>query len=507
MMVLQILNKDLPVRNLIFVLGEGVLIYAVVLLSTFARSGTANGLLLSSQVLAKAVLIMVVFLTSFYFNDLYKLKVIGSYKALGQRLTRAIGIACIILAFMYYGVPSLLVGSGICFISIVCILLGISWRCGYSYLLKKRILTEKVLLLGSGDLCRKIFSEVAENTNSGYQITGWVTTNGASPQTISSEVPVFKMNGGIYELAGSLMSKKIVVAMDQKRGSLPTEELLRCKMRGIKIFEGESFYEKLTGKILVDQINPSWFIFSEGFRKSWFTRIMKRTTGLILAGLGLLLASPLIGIIVLAIKLDSKGPIIFKQLRCGEGERPFVVCKFRSMIDNAEADSGPAWAQDDDCRVTRVGKILRKYRLDEIPQMWNVLKGDMSFVGPRPERPEFVEKLKKTIPYYSERHAVKPGLTGWAQISYGYGASAEDSLEKLKYDFFYIKNMNILMDLMIIFGTIKVVLNYNGVSQGQSEHKRVQAETHEMFSMPDHPTLSDSLEKCDRTREAIERFI
>ena len=177
------------------------------------------------------------------------------------------------------------------------------------------------------------------------------------------------------------------------------------------------------------------------------------------------------------------------------------------MIENAEADSGPTWAQDDDCRVTRVGKILRKYRLDEIPQMWNVLKGDMSFVGPRPERPEFVEKLKKIIPYYSERHAVKPGLTGWAQVSYGYGASVEGALEKLKYDLFYIKNMNILMDLMIIFRTIKVVLNYNGVSQGHSESKRVQAETYEMFSMPDHPTLSDSVEKCDRTREAIERFI
>ena len=506
-MILRVFNKDLPLRNLIFVCGEGVLIYTVVLVSTSLQLGSFNAFFSSYQVPANALLIMVVFLTSFYFNDLYNLKVTDSYMGLGCRLTKAIGIAFIILALICFGVPSLFSGNGIFALSILFVLLGISWRYAYNYLLRKKMFTEKVLVLGSGRLCRKILDEISESRDSGYQVTGLVSTNSVPALNIASGIPVFNMNGSLYELAESLMSRKIIVAMDQKRGSLPTADLLHCKMNGFKILEGESFYEKLTGKILVEQINPSWFIFSKGFRKSRFTRIMKRTTGLILAGLGLLLASPLIGIIALAIKLDSKGPIIFKQVRCGQGERPFELSKFRSMIDNAEADSGPTWAQNDDCRVTRVGKILRKYRLDEIPQMWNVLKGDMSFVGPRPERPEFVEKLKKIIPYYSERHAVKPGLTGWAQISYGYGASVEDSLEKLKYDLFYIKNMNILMDLMIIFGTIKVVLNYNGVSQGHSEHKRVQAETHEMFSMPDHPTLSDSVEKCDRTREAIERFI
>ena len=233
-------------------------------------------------------------------------------------------------------------------------------------------------------------------------------------------------------------------------------------MRGLTILEGESFYEKLTGRILAENINPSWFIFSEGFRKSKFRKFTKRVTGLLLSSLGLLLTLPLTVIIAIAIKLDSKGPVVYKQKRYGAHGLIFELCKFRSMIDNAEEACGPVWAQDNDCRITRVGKILRKFRLDEIPQMWNVLKGDMSFVGPRPERPEFVKELEQIVPYYSERHTVKPGITGWAQVSYGYGASVEDALEKLKYDLFYIKNMSLLMDFTIILRTIKIVFLGNG---------------------------------------------
>jgi exopolysaccharide biosynthesis polyprenyl glycosylphosphotransferase len=192
------------------------------------------------------------------------------------------------------------------------------------------------------------------------------------------------------------------------------------------------------------------------------TRFVKRITGFVMAGVLVLLTLPLIGIIALAIKLDSKGPVFFKQNRCGVEGRPFKVLKFRSMIDDAEASSGPRWATDDDWRITRVGRILRKYRLDELPQIWNVLKGEMSFVGPRPERPEFVEKLTEMIPYYSQRHTVKPGITGWAQVCYRYGSSVQDALEKLKYDLFYAKNMSLAMDVMIMLKTIKIVLLKSG---------------------------------------------
>jgi exopolysaccharide biosynthesis polyprenyl glycosylphosphotransferase len=226
--------------------------------------------------------------------------------------------------------------------------------------------------------------------------------------------------------------------------------------------EGNSFYEMLTGKLVVKSINPGWLIFSEGFRKSRTRRFLKRSVDLILSFIGLIIFLPIVGIIAILIKLDSKGPVIFSQERVGQNRKIYRIHKFRSMISDAEKECGPVWAGDDDSRITRVGKVIRKWRFDEIPQLWNVLKGDMSFVGPRPEREFFVEDLEKMIPYYRERHTVKPGVTGWAQVCYGYGASVDDAVEKLNYDLFYIKNLSFFMDLMIVLKTIKIVLFRKG---------------------------------------------
>jgi sugar transferase (PEP-CTERM system associated) len=270
------------------------------------------------------------------------------------------------------------------------------------------------------------------------------------------------MNGTLCELARRSGTRKITVAMDERRQRLPVKQLLQCKMNGIDVCQGETLYEELTGKLFIEKLNPSWLIFSDGFRKSPVTRVSKRLTGLVMSIVLLALISPLLGIIAIAIKLDSKGPVFFSQSRCGQDGKPFNVLKFRSMIDNAEAETGPQWASDDDWRITRVGHILRKFRLDELPQIINVLKGEMSFVGPRPERPEFVETLTTKIPYYSERHTVKPGITGWAQVSYGYGASVEAAMEKLKYDLFYVKNMSTALDLLVVFRTIKIILHQSG---------------------------------------------
>jgi sugar transferase (PEP-CTERM system associated) len=382
---------------------------------------------------------------------------------LGLRLTKAIGFASIILAIVYYCIPSLLVGRGIFFISLAFLtLLVVSWRSSYNWILKKKIFTKKIFLLGTGELSRKIFNEVNGHRDSGYQIAGVIPSNSAPVIALSPNIPLFDINGRLCELAESNHISHIVVALDDRRGHLPLHELLRCKMGGITIIEAESFYEKLTGKILAEDIYPSWFIFSKGFRRTRLQRFTKRLTGLTLSVIGLLLTLPLTLIIVIAIKLDSKGPIIYKQKRCGANGWIFELCKFRSMVDNAEEKTGPVWATDDDERVTRVGKMLRKFRLDELPQLWNVLKGDMSFVGPRPERPEFVGELEKIVPYYSERHNIKPGITGWAQVSYGYGASVDAALNKLKYDLYYIKNMSILLDFMIIFKTMKIVIQQSG---------------------------------------------
>ncbi len=463
-MTLRIFKKDLPLRNLLFVIGEGALIYAAVLIAAFLRLDSAS--FLSREVLGKALVIMMVCQTCLYYNELYNLKVTDTALEMGLRLTKAMGIASILLALVYYCIPSLLIGHDIFFITLVfLIILVVSWRFGYYWILKKKMFTEKVMILEGGMLSREIIDEITSRPDSGYQVSAIISANSTSPSASTASsggIPHFSMNQTLCELAESLYIHKIIVAMDEKRGKLPTEELLRCRMNGIQIIEGATLYEELTGKIFVEKLNPSWLIFSDGFNKSSSIRFLKRITGFFVASVCLLLLLPLIGIIALAIKLDSKGPVMFKQGRSGEHGNLFMLHKFRSMIDNAEAACGPIWAKKNDRRVTRVGRILRKYRLDEIPQMWNVLKGDMSFVGPRPERPEFVKKLSETIPYYSVRHTVKPGITGWAQVSYRYGASVEDAREKLKYDLFYVKNMSLVMDLIIIFKTAKIVLLKSG---------------------------------------------
>jgi sugar transferase (PEP-CTERM system associated) len=250
---------------------------------------------------------------------------------------------------------------------------------------------------------------------------------------------------------------RIIVALDERRGKFPLEQLLFCRLKGIPVDDGVAFTEQLAGKLSVESLHPSFLIFSDGFKRSAIFKRLKRGVDIIGSLLSLTLLAPMMLIISLAIRLDSKGPVLYRQERVGEDDKIFNLLKFRSMNIDAE-ENGPVWAEVDDQRVTRVGRVIRKLRLDEIPQMFNVLKGEMSFVGPRPERPFFVDQLKNQIPFYSERHVIKPGITGWAQISYHYGASKEDALEKLKYDLYYVKHMSPVLDLMIVFNTVKIVL-------------------------------------------------
>ena len=255
--------------------------------------------------------------------------------------------------------------------------------------------------------------------------------------------------------------EKIVIALDDRRGKTPIKELMACKLAGLPIVKGDNFFEELTGKVLVEKINPDSIIYSEGFKKSRLITLLKRLVDILAASFGLIISFPCICICSIAIIIDSPGPVFYLQQRVGKKGKPYKLIKFRSMTLNAEKD-GPVWAGKDDSRITKVGSFIRKVRIDEIPQLWNVLKGEMSFVGPRPERPIFVEQLEKIIPYYSLRHNIKPGITGWAQICYPYGASAEDALRKLEYDLYYIKNLSLRMDLWIIFQTIKTVLFQKG---------------------------------------------
>ncbi len=264
--------------------------------------------------------------------------------------------------------------------------------------------------------------------------------------------------GWLLRLARNFNADQLVISLTERRGAFPVEEMLGCKLAGIEVIDAPSFYEQVSHKLLIENITPSWFIFCHGFRVTWMLRLMKRVVDITASLFGLLCFFPLIPFVVLAIKLDSPGPILFRQTRVGEADRPFLVMKFRTMRQDAESKTGAVWSQVDDPRITRVGHFLRKTRLDEVPQLLNILRGDMSLVGPRPERPEFVRTLKEIIPYYSERHYVKPGLTGWAQVCYPYGSSVEDAIEKLRYDLYYIKNISIFFDIYIVARTFSVVL-------------------------------------------------
>jgi sugar transferase (PEP-CTERM system associated) len=371
---------------------------------------------------------------------------------------QSLGVSSIILASLYYLFPALIIGRGIFFISLFLIAWStISWRLLYNYWIKAAHLDQRVLIVGVGGLAQKITQTIVNRKDTGFRVIGFITPDADQIGEKLVNPSVIGSFSQIVDLVKSQRVDRIVVALDDRRGCFPDQQLLYCKLQGMPVQEGVAFFENLSGCLQVEHLNPSFLIFSDGFRKSIVIQTVKRIKGLVISSLGLLLSLPLVILVALLIKLDSKGSLFYRQERVGESGRTFKLLKFRTMVENAEAN-GAVWAQKNDSRITRVGRWLRKTRLDEIPQMINVLKGDMAFVGPRPERPEFVEQLREEIPYYDQRHSVRPGITGWAQIRYPYGSSKEDALEKLKYDLFYIKNMSILFDLAIIFETVKVVL-------------------------------------------------
>jgi sugar transferase (PEP-CTERM system associated) len=316
--------------------------------------------------------------------------------------------------------------------------------------------SNRVLILGAGPLANQM-GALLDVPNRGHMLLGYFncTTN---PTDVPEDKIVGCSSHGLYETAKRLRANKVVVALTERRGVFPLQEILSCKMSGIQVLEAPTFYEQMTGALLLENVTPSWIIFSDGFRVTTLRRVTKRMMDVVLSLTGILLVLPLLPLLALAIRLDTRGPVFFRQVRVGEYDRTFQVIKFRTMQEDAEKQTGAVWSEEHDPRITRVGSFLRKTRLDEVPQLFNVLTGDMSFVGPRPERPEFVAMLKEVIPYYSERHFVKPGITGWAQVSYPYGASVEDAIEKLRYDLYYIKHLSASFDIYIVLKTIHVVL-------------------------------------------------
>lgn len=313
----------------------------------------------------------------------------------------------------------------------------------------------KVLLVGNGIMAQQMKDMILEHPGR-FDLVGTVDYPAISREARTEDAQ------DIFETAKRLGANKVVISLTERRGVFPLQDMLSCKLSGIEVLDSPAMFERMTGKLLIENITPSWFIFSNGFRVTPWLRAAKRTIDVLLSSLGLLVFAPFGLLVALAIKLESPGPVFFRQIRVGQGDKPFSLIKFRSMCKDAEKNSGAVWAQKNDCRVTRLGRILRMTRIDEIPQLMNVLRGEMSLVGPRPERPEFVRTLKERIPYYSERHYVKPGVSGWAQVRYPYGASVEDAVEKLRYDLYYIKNISVFLDFKIILKTVAVMLFCRG---------------------------------------------
>lgn len=325
------------------------------------------------------------------------------------------------------------------------------WRASYSWIVQQPYFRERVYVLGTGERAQRVVDGLRLRPELGVEVAGWTGD-------IEGELNRDVMAQYLLKSVRQNRVHRVIVAMPERREKLPVNELLELRQERVKVEEATNWLERISGKIEVEYLNPSWLIFADGFRFTDFFRLLRRMLNFSVALVGLVLALPLLPFIWLAVKVSSPGPVLYRQKRVGRHGRIFYCYKFRTMRQDAEADTGATWATDDDPRITRVGKFLRTTRLDEIPQLWCVIKGDMHFVGPRPERPEFVESLIKEIPFYGVRHMVRPGITGWAQVKYRYGNTVEDALEKLQYDLFYIKNASLGLDLLIWFQTVKIVL-------------------------------------------------
>lgn len=442
--------------------ADAAILYAGVILAMYLRlglSGSENELNAKNGWL-KIGLAAAVCLLILYFYDLYDYVVMTNRRELMLRMVQALGIAWALLALLFYFVPQLLIGRGVSVISVPLVLvLLIGWRMFIHSLTGHPEIGEKILVVGTGKAALDTAEAVWERRDAGYRIAGFVSENGAKPREKLGRSIIL---GKAHELEEVIRNEKIdrvVIAVRERRGAFPTEALLKMSLAGdISIEECTSFFERITGKVHVDMLRPSWLIFAGRRRDTPIKSVVRELFHRVLALIGLSISLPVAIITALLIKLESRGPVFYKQERVGKNGRVFNVIKFRSMKTDAEADGLPVWATTDDERVTRVGRLIRKLRIDEIPQFWNILKGEMNFVGPRPERPHFVGQLAREISFYEHRHLVAPGLTGWAQIKYPYGASVSDAIQKLQYDLYYIKNQSLTLDMVIVFETIKTVL-------------------------------------------------
>ena len=413
--------------------------------------------------LPKAILIALVFQLFLHLRDVYDygktLSMAQFFLRLGQALVMGTGT----LSFMYFMFPDLQVGRGVFAVSITLISVFLTiWHTLLRLWIGIRTPKLNILIIGTGRLAKELVKEIVNHPELGMGVCGFVDDNpGMVGQSIVNP-RVLGTSKDLLHIVPLHGVNRVVVELADRRGRLPINELLTLKTQGIAVEDATSIYERITGKIAIENLKPSWMIFNAGFEVSRSRLLQKRVLSVVVSLALLILFAPVMLLVAIAIKLNSRGPLLYCQERVGQDGRIFNLCKFRSMHEDAERDTGPVWSSPEDSRVTRVGRILRRTRLDELPQLLNVLRGDMSLVGPRPERPHFVAELTSLIPFYGLRHSVKPGVTGWAQIKYEYGNTVRDAVEKLQFDLFYIKHMSWLLDALIVLETAKTVLVRRG---------------------------------------------
>jgi sugar transferase (PEP-CTERM system associated) len=455
--MIRFLNVYYPTRTILLVLCEAALVCGCFLVATWIMLGPDTYIALYQHGFIKIAIITLATLILSYYFDLYEPRILSVRQQIYFRILLILGFDCLLLSAFLFFDPDVSIGPFVYLLGFMLLAPSLLLlRRVYEWIGSHKRFRERVYVLGAGDYARSVVDTIRAHPDIGMEVIAWQDLQMEPEERkkiwIAALERIAKANPSI---------RRIIVAMEHKRGELPVQELLRLRFQGIDIEEDSTLRERLYGKIQLDGLRPSSFLYGEGYRVRPLQQIPRQFVSLVVATLGLLLFLPLFPFVALAVKLSSKGPLFYYQPRVGMAGGIFNIIKFRTMFLNAESN-GAKWAAKDDPRVTKVGKFLRKTRIDEVPQLWNVLRGDMGLVGPRPERPEFVAWLTNEIPFYYLRTLIRPGLTGWAQVRYGYGATLAETREKMEYDLYYIKHMSLGLDLLIMFETIKTILRRRG---------------------------------------------
>jgi sugar transferase (PEP-CTERM system associated) len=457
--LIRFLHAYFPARTIFLGISEACLVAIAFVAATVTRLGANDASLMLNyeQGFLKIWVVSAAFITCMYYFDLYDSSILTNHREVVTRVIQVLGTVCILLALLYYVYPPLELGRGIFMIGFFFVaLLIFFWRRLFLKLNALPQFAERALILGDSPLAESLVSELQLRSELGIHLVGHLKSlengNGKPPLTSEEQLDEFFRSVEPYR------PDRVIVAMGERRGKLPVEALLKLKSRGVKIQDGAEMFEAVTGKISIESLRLSWLLFSPGFRVSGPLLIYERIFSFTLGLIGLLVTAPLMALIALAIRLDSVGPVIFRQKRVGQNGKVFILYKFRSMIDGADQEGDHRPAESTDPRFTRVGRLLRRIRVDELPQLFNILRGDMHVVGPRPFVPNQEEECVEKIPYYRQRWVVKPGATGWAQVNRGYNVTIEDNKDKLAYDLYYIKNISVGLDLLILFRTLKILL-------------------------------------------------